>query len=162
MMVSKPPTVLEELIDSVIIKFRKHYPGQEVELLLPDEFVSIPMDAMLIEQVLINILENAVIHAENMTRLCLSVTLQNSKAHFKISDDGCGIPKEQLEHLFAGHMECGQTVSDGQRKGMGIGLYICAAIVRAHGGEISARNLPSGGAAFYFALDMEEDNDEQQ
>lgn len=60
----KTPTVLDELIDSVILKFHKRYPDQEVEIDIPDEFVVIPMDAILIQQVLINILENAVQHAK--------------------------------------------------------------------------------------------------
>ena len=62
----KTPTVLDELIDSVILKFHKRYPDQEVEIDIPDEFVVIPMDAILIQQVLINILENAVQHAKGM------------------------------------------------------------------------------------------------
>ncbi len=161
LMISKTPTVLEELIDSVLVKFHKHYPQQMVELSLPDEFVSIPMDPMLIEQVLTNMLENAVIHAEGMNTLMLSVSLKGHQAHFCISDDGCGIAKERLDGLFAGYLDRDQTVSDGQRKGMGIGLFVCAAIVKAHGGEIVARNLPEGGAAFAFALDMEEENEQQ-
>ena len=60
--IKKNPTVLEELIDSVLIKFRKRYPNQNVYTDIPDEFISIPMDAMLIEQVIINLLENAVQH----------------------------------------------------------------------------------------------------
>ena len=60
----KTPIALDELIDSVLIKFAKRYPDQEVEVDLPDELVIIPMDAILIEQVIINILENAVQHAE--------------------------------------------------------------------------------------------------
>ena len=161
MLVSKTPTVLEELVDSVLVKFHKHYPDQPVQLSLPDEFVSIPMDPMLIEQVLMNLLENAVIHAEGMQTLEMSVSLEGQKACFCIRDDGCGIPRERLEKLFTGYLDRDQTVSDGQRKGMGIGLFVCAAIIRAHGGEITAANLPEGGAAFRFALDMEE-YDEQQ
>ena len=61
--IAKTPTVLEELIDSVLIKFRKRYPGQAVTVEIPDEFLTVPMDAVLIEQVLINLLENAVQHA---------------------------------------------------------------------------------------------------
>lgn len=57
-------------------------------------------------------------------------------------------------------LSCLQEVSDGNRTGMGIGLFVCAAIIRAHGSEIHACNLPEGGAAFSFALDMEE-SDEQ-
>ena len=160
MMVSKTPTVLEELIDTVLVKFYKHYPDQQVEAGIPEEFVSIPMDAILIEQVLINLMENAVVHAKGMTRLCLMVTVENGKACFCVSDDGCGIPAHRLNDLFTGYLDRDQTVSDGQRTGMGIGLFVCAAIVRAHGSEISACNQPEGGAAFRFALDMEEDNEQ--
>lgn len=160
LMVSKVPTVLEELIDTVLVKFYKHYPQQRVEVIIPDEFVSIPMDAMLIEQVLINILENAVVHARGMTRLCLAVTVERDKACFAISDDGCGIPAQRLNSLFTGYLDRDQAVSDGNRTGMGIGLFVCAAIIRAHGSEIHACNLPEGGAAFSFALDMEETNEQ--
>ena len=119
------------------------------------------MDPMLIEQVLINILENAIIHAENMKHLSLCVSLQNGQACFCISDDGCGIPKERLDTLFTGCLDRDQKVSDGHRKGMGIGLFVCAAIIKAHGGEITAQNLPSGGAAFCFTLDMEDEYEQQ-
>ena len=160
LMVSKAPTVLEELIDTVLVKFYKHYPQQQVEVSIPDDFVSIPMDAMLIEQVLINMLENAVVHAQGMKRLCLAVTVEGGKACFTVSDDGCGIPAQRLNGLFTGYLDRDQEVSDGKRTGMGIGLFVCAAIIRAHGSEISACNLPEGGASFSFALDMEE-SDEQ-
>ena len=63
----KSPTVLEELVDSVILKFKKRYPAQSVEIEIPEEITIIPMDAILIEQVIISLLENAVQHAEGMT-----------------------------------------------------------------------------------------------
>lgn len=160
LLVSKTPTVLEELIDSVLIKFQKHYPGQQVEVIIPEMFVSIPMDAMLIEQVLINLLENAVVHAEGMTQLKLEVTAEDGRATFCVSDDGCGIAKNRLGSLFTGYLDRDQELNDGKRSGMGIGLFVCAAIVRAHGGEIQAANRPEGGAAFCFALDMEENNEQ--
>ena len=96
----KTPTVLEELIDAVILKFKKRYPTQKVELDLPDELVLIPMDAILIEQVIINILENAVHHAKGFTRLGLRVFLIGNKAIFEISDDGCGIDENKLDNIF--------------------------------------------------------------
>lgn len=160
LMVSKTPTVLEELIDSVLVKFHKHYPAQEVEVCIPEEFVSIPMDAILIEQVLINLLENAVVHALGMTRLQLEVRVAEGKAQFCVRDDGCGIPRDRMERLFTGVLDRDEEPNDGRRSGMGIGLFVCAAIVRAHGGGMHACNLPDGGAAFRFALDMEE-KDEQ-
>ena len=154
--VQKAAIPLEELIDSVLVRFYKHYPGQAVKVSIPDEFVSISMDAILIEQVLINLLENAVKHAKGMTLLQLRVTLKDQKAVFTVEDNGCGIPTQRLNHLFTGYMDRDQEVSDGKRAGMGIGLYVCASIVLAHGGEMIARNLPGGGTAFSFALDVED------
>ena len=156
-LVTKTPTVLEELIGSVLVKFSRHYPETPVETELPGEFATIPMDAMLIEQVLLNLLENAVTHARGMTRLILRVSLEEGGARFAVEDNGCGIPKERLDSLFTGQM----PQSDHTRSGMGIGLYVCAAIIRAHGSGISAANLPQGGAIFAFTLEMEE-KDEQQ
>jgi len=154
--VIKTPTVLEELIDAVIFKFHKHCPEQEVKVSIPDEFISIPMDALLIEQVLINILENAVFHAEGMTELSLNVKTRNNIAIFEISDNGCGIPKERLENLFSGYLDRSDIPTDGSRSNMGIGLSVCASIINAHGGVISAQNIKSGGAVFRFELEMEE------
>ena len=159
-LVTKTPTVLEELIDSVLVKFQHHFPNQPVETRIPEAFVSIPMDAMLIEQVLVNLLENAVIHAKGMTQLQLEVSLREGKALFCVRDNGCGIPRQRLASLFAGSLGPDESISDGQRTGMGIGLFVCAAIVRAHAGKIEACNLPQGGAAFTFALDLEEEDEQ--
>ena len=154
--VIKTPTVLEELIDAVILKFHKHCPEQNVKVIIPDEFISIPMDALLIEQVIINILENAVFHAKGMTEISLNVKTKDNLAIFEISDNGCGIPKERLEHLFSGYLERIDVSADSSRNNMGIGLSVCASIIKAHGGTISAENIKDGGALFRFALEMEE------
>ncbi len=152
----KRPTVLEELIDAVLVKFRKRCPDQIVEVEIPEDFISIPMDAMLIEQVLINILENAVDHAIGMTELKLTVTTENDVATFLVSDNGCGIPADRLDNLFTGYLDHNTTPADGSRSNMGIGLSVCAAIIKAHGSEIYATNNPSGGASFSFSLKMED------
>ncbi len=160
-LLAKSPTVLEELIDTVLVKFRKRFPGISVDLQIPEEFVSIPMDAMLIEQVLMNLLENAVLHAKGMTHLMLSVTCENGYARFRVSDDGCGISADRLEKLFSGYLERSNTPSDGSRSNMGIGLSVCAAIIKAHGSEIKAVNRIPQGAEFTFSLKMEENHEQQ-
>lgn len=152
----KTPTMLEELIDSVLLKFRKRYGGQQVQIDLPEDMVVIPMDALLIEQVIINILENAVQHAEGMTKLCLRVTVDGGRAVFEIIDDGCGIPADRMSTLFTGYYRHKEAIADGRKKNTGIGLSVCATIIRAHGGEITAENMEHGGAVFRFALDTEE------
>ncbi|MBE6861131.1 MAG: DUF4118 domain-containing protein [Ruminococcus sp.] len=154
--VIKTPIVLEELIDAVILKFHKHCPEQNVNVIIPDDFINIPMDALLIEQVIINMLENAVFHAKGMTELSLKVKTKNNIAVFEVSDNGCGIPKERLENLFGGYLERTDVPADSSRNNMGIGLSVCASIIKAHGGTISAENLKSGGAVFRFTLEMEE------
>ena len=152
---SKNSTVLEELIDALLVKFYKHYPEQRVTVQIPEEFVSIPMDAVLIEQVLMNLLENAVFHAHGMQNLWLTVKIVGHKAVFSVEDDGCGIPAERMTHLFTGLLDS-EAPADSTRHNMGIGLSVCSTIVKAHGGEIQAQKRPEGGAVFRFALEMEE------
>lgn len=156
--IAKEPVVLDELLDSVIVKFNKHYPNQKVDVFVPDEFVSIPMDAILIQQVLMNIMENAIVHAKDMTELRLSVHLENNTAVFEVMDNGCGIPEDKLNHLFTGYLERDTNVpADGSRNNMGIGLSVCSTIIKAHGGIVYAKNRPEGGAVFGFILELEED-----
>ncbi len=154
----KTSTVLDELIDSVLVKFNKRYPSVGVTTELPDEFVVIPMDAILIEQVIVNLLENAALHAEGMTRLVLNVRTVGSRAVFTVSDDGCGIEPERLKNIFSG-VSSGVT-ADSRRHNSGIGLSLCATIIRAHGGNISAENAKNGGAVFRFELDTEDGENE--
>ena len=159
--VAKTPTVLDELIDSVLMKFSKKHPNQKVITQIPDEFVDIPMDSLLIEQVLLNLLENAVFHAKGMTELTLSVSLVGDKAVFEVADNGCGIPEDALQKIFTGGCEKSAVPVDGTRRNMGIGLSVCAAIVKAHGSDITAENRRGGGAVFRFALERGGEDDGQ-
>lgn len=135
----KTPIVLEELIDSVLVKFQKRYPKQAVVLEMPDEFISIPMDPVLIEQVIMNLLENAVKHAKGMKKLVLRITVKEKKVMFEIEDDGIGLEQNHV----------------------GIGLTVCETIIKAHGGSFCMKSHKTGGTIASFALDMEEDSDEQ-
>lgn len=158
----KTPTVLEELIDSVILKFKKRYPTQNVEIEIPDDVVIVPMDAILIEQVLVNILENAVQHAEWMTRLTLRVFTQGKNAVFEIQDNGCGIDPKRFETLFTGYYTSKDEIADSQKKNAGIGLSVCDTIIKAHGGSIEAENIKTGGSIFRFVLETEEISDDTE
>lgn len=158
----KTPTALDELLDSVLRKFHKLCPHQQVTLSIPDEIIMIPMDAILVEQVLINLLENAVRHSKGMRHLALTVRTKQQEAVFEITDDGCGISADRLPHLFTGYPGTHTLPADGQKRNTGIGLSVCATIIRAHGGTITAENLPQGGALFRFTLNTEEFTDEQQ
>lgn len=157
---SKTPVVLEELVDSVLAKFKKSYPDHTVELSMPDDFIVVSADALLVEQVLINLLENAVRHAVGMTELKLNIFVRDSEAVFEVIDNGCGIEKAKLKNIFNGYYMAEDSLPDNQKKCMGIGLSVCAAIIKAHGGSISAENLKKGGMIFRFTLELEEAADE--
>ncbi len=157
----KTPTVLEELIDSVIVGFKKRYPNQKVEIDIPDDIVIIPVDAILIQQVIVNMLENAVQHALGMTRLRLRVFTLGRQAIFEISDNGCGIKPERLKTIFNGLYEQRGRLADSKKRNAGIGLSVCSSIIKAHGGDITAENIKSGGAIFRFTLETEELENEQ-
>lgn len=160
----KTPTVLDELIDSVLTKFHKRYPAQEVQLEMPQEIIVIPMDALLMEQVLINLLDNAVQHAAGMEHL--SLIIRNSAScntvTFDVTDDGCGIDPLRLRTVFTGYFPADDQPADAKKRNSGIGLSVCAAIIKAHGGTISAHNNLSGGATFRFKLNKEEETEDEQ
>lgn len=161
----KTPTVLDELIDSVVHKLKKTYPEQQVQLDLPEDFVMVPMDAMLIEQVLMNLLENAIEHAEGMTGFGLRVHTKEDRIVFEVWDDGCGIPDAKIPYILNGLYsvsDVSNKSSDSQKRNMGIGLTVCATIISAHKGELTAGNREDGGAIFRFWLPREDEQDGQQ
>ena len=155
----KKSVPLEELIDSVLIKFSRKYPPETVKTDIPDEFVYIPMDPLLIEQVLLNMLQNAVEHATGHTVITLSVMIRGDMAVFEVKDDGCGVPRDVRSRLFADYFEGIGRRSDANKHNMGIGLSVCSSIIKAHDGEIDAYDAIGGGAVFRFSLALEEMND---
>lgn len=154
----KTPIVLDELIDSVILKFKKRYPNHQLDLITPDSIIIIPMDAILIEQVLLNLLENAILHAKNMTKLVLKILLQGNKVIFNVIDDGCGISDDKISKIFTGYYDTDEKILDSSKHNSGIGLSVCETIIKAHGGEIYATNNSDKGVTFSFVLEKEEAN----
>lgn len=152
--INKQSEAAEEIVGEVVQKFRKRCPNVKLSVSAPEELLMVPMDAILIEQVLGNLLENAVAHGQTTSHIRLSVYVEGQDAVFSIQDDGKGISPEQLPNLFTGvsHSDDNRTV-DGKRN-MGLGLTVCKAIVQAHGGTILGRNLPQGGAEFAFRLPL--------
>ena len=159
--IKKQSVVLEELIDLVLVKMKKRYPNQKINVEIPDEFVSIKMDVVLIEQVLFNLLENAILHAKGLTELKLVVHITDTKVIFEVIDNGQGMSKEQLKNAFKGNFISNNGPADSHKKNMGIGLSVCAAIIKAHDGQISVQEGKEGGCCFKFVLDREVMQDEE-
>lgn len=154
--IAKTPVILDELVDSVMTKFLNRYPAQKVTLDIPEDVVVVSVDTILIEQVLMNLLENAVFHAKNMTCISVHIFSLGEKVIFEIADDGCGISEDRLQQIFSGTYDVKAVSGDAKKRNFGIGLSVCATIIRAHNGEISAENRKSGGALFRFTLDKED------
>ena len=148
----KIPIVVEELIDSTVSKFKKRYPDAPITIDIPEEFLIVYMDATLIEQVLLNLLENAVVHSIGMKKLILKIYRSGKTAVFEVTDDGCGISEELMPKIFTSFVN-----STDRTHGMGIGLSVCATVIKAHGGDISARNNSTGGATVSFRLECSEE-----
>ena len=161
--VNKTPEIVDEVVSAAVSKFRKRFPGTEVMVKVPDEPVMAEMDALLIQQVLINILHNAKVHSGSIKPLEVTVETTGDEVSFSVRDHGKGIPEDKLETIFDGDsFGDAQTGTDGY-KGMGIGLSICKTIINAHGGQIEAKNHEDG-AEFIFRLpiDMEDIRDESE
>lgn len=153
--VIKTPEVAEEIVADAIGHVRKRFPERKINVKVPEELLIIPMDGTLIEQVLINLVENAVRHSSTDSVIEVEVKSENNNALFEVRDHGEGIAKEDFPYLFDSYVPNGTRSSDSVR-GMGIGLSICKSIIKAHDGKIEAYNRQEGGAVFQFRLPVDE------
>lgn len=154
MTIHKDIEAAEEIISAAVTKFKKRFPDIETHITVPKEIILVPMDAILIEQVLMNIMDNAVYHGESTTAIYISLSSEPKKAIFRISDNGNGIAPDILPNIFNSYSTSARKPAD-TRKNFGIGLSVCFSIIRAHGGVLSAGNNKKGGAWFEFSLPLE-------
>jgi two-component system sensor histidine kinase KdpD len=154
---SKTPQAVEEVVSESVSRVRGKFSGCNIKVKVPDELLLVPMDATLIEQVIINLIENAIKHSQKGSLIELIVKKSGDKAVFEVSDNGEGISAQELPSLFDGYSSNKSKNADlthraDSSRGMGIGLSICKSIIKAHGGEIEAENKTEGGAVFRFIL----------
>ena len=140
--------VVEDVLAEAVIRFHKHFPDIAVDMELADEILLADMDAVLIEQVVLNLLENAVYHGQHTTRIRLSARHGSGYVSVTVSDNGAGLAR--------GRQALAPSNASDAHKHMGIGLSVCKSIVRAHGGALEACNNPQGGADFTFTLPEKE------
>lgn len=152
--------VVEEIIDSAVMKLRRNSAALPVTVVRPPEILTAPMDATLMEQVILNLLENAVNHAAGATRIWVTLTRQGQTVMIAVEDDGQGFPPEMLPGLFERRLLPQSGSRPDGRRGLGLGLTLCSAIVKAHGGRITAENRPEGGAMVCLWLPAGTDEEE--
>jgi len=142
-----------EIAGSVLHRLRERLARHNVRIELPSELPLVRLDATLVEQVLANLLENAAKYSPPGTAISLQAERRGSELLVSVEDAGPGLPPGEPERLFA-KFHRGNT--EGAVGGAGLGLAICRAIVRLHGGRIWAERRPEGGAAFRFTLPVEQ------
>ena len=144
---------LEEIIGTVLTRLQKQLSGRPVKVKLPSGIPMVLVDAVMIEQVLINLLENAIRYTPTQTTLEINAEFSKGQVEISIADHGPGIPKGMEERLFEKFYQAHQ---EAPQSGVGLGLAICRAIVEVHGGRIFAHNRAEGGAVFTLVLPIDQ------
>ena len=149
------PELLEDVFQEALAHIDRRSAEHTIRVQLDDDLLMARMDARLIVQVIINIINNAIQYTQKGSCITLSACRKGEMAEVSIADDGPGIPPEVREHLFDLFYTAEQGRAD-SRRGLGLGLNLCRSIVSAHGGSISVSENRPKGSVFTFTLPLEE------
>ncbi|MCI7605755.1 MAG: DUF4118 domain-containing protein [Spirochaetales bacterium] len=154
--IHKEMEAMEEVIGSAVSHIEKSFEERHITVETPLSFKLVPMDAKLIEQVIYNLLDNAVKHTETEEEIKVILSYSSNSAECAVIDNGEGLIEEDIPSLFD-LFYTSKTRSSDAKKGMGLGLAICKTVVEAHGGKITASNRKDKkGAEFVFSLPLGE------
>jgi two-component system sensor histidine kinase KdpD len=153
LLVSVSREIVDDLVEEAVAKTSRLLGSRKLSVLLPSRVVSVDVDPILIVQVLVNLLDNAGKYSREGSAVSLEVELSRGAVRFSVRDDGPGFRTEILSRLPDGHDDSEESGKSHDRKrGMGMGLSICRAIVQAHGGELEVHNDHRGGACVSFVI----------
>jgi two-component system, OmpR family, sensor histidine kinase KdpD len=141
---------LEEVVGAALGRMAKRLGDREVTVRVPADLPLVPIDDVLVEQVLVNLLENAVKYTPAGSPIRILATGTDRGVTVEVADRGPGLPRGEEDQVFEKFYRASSTGG----RGAGLGLSICRGIVHAHGGRIWAQNLPEGGVAFLFTLPL--------
>ena len=142
---------LEEVVGVALIRLESRLREHPVTVRLPSDLPLVLMDGLLIEQVFVNLLENAVKYTPAGTPVEIAAAAAEGAIVVDVADRGPGVPAGEESHLFDKFYRVAGAASVA---GVGLGLTICRGIITAHGGRIWAENRPGGGAVFHFTLPL--------
>jgi two-component system sensor histidine kinase KdpD len=145
---------VEEVIGSALERMKKPLAGRQLNTHLPSDLRMVKLDGILIEQVLVNLIENAAKYSPRGTPIDIFAHSENQQLIFEVADRGPGLKNEERTQVFDKFYR-GSAAAEGQR-GAGLGLAICRAVIDAHKGRIWEENRPGGGARFMFTIPFEE------
>lgn len=149
---SKQWHVLEELVGSALHRTRHELAHHHVNVSLPADLPLVFVDGLLLEQVFVNLFENAARYSPQGSHITMNASVNGPSMRIVVADDGPGLPPGAEERIFEKFYRASPTADGG--RGSGLGLAICRAILQAHGGNVTAGNRPAGGAEFLIRLPL--------
>jgi two-component system sensor histidine kinase KdpD len=149
--VQKELQPIEEVVGATLNRLEDRLQGRSVSTAIPDDLPLVPIDSALIEQVLINLVENATKYTPAGSPIDISASAQDDHVLVEVADRGAGILAEHAERVF----DKFYRVREREGGGVGLGLTICRGIVEAHGGKIWVEPRSGGGSAFRFTLPLD-------
>ena len=150
--VKKDMESLEEVVGGALNRMEDRLRGRPVNTSIPRDLPFLPFDPALIEQVLINLLENATKYTPAGSPIDVAARTRDGEIEVEVADRGPGIAQENVELIF----DKFYRVREGEGGGVGLGLTICRGIVNAHGGRIWVERRDDGGSSFRFTLPLDE------
>jgi two-component system sensor histidine kinase KdpD len=142
---------LEEVVGAALYRLDDRLRGRPVGTDIPSDLPLVPFDGILIEQVLINLVENAVKHTPHGSPIDVAARIRGGEVEIEVADRGPGVDRSNVERVF----EKFYRVHEGEGGGVGLGLTICRGIVSAHVGRIWVEARRDGGASFRFTLPLD-------
>lgn len=143
--------LMEEVIDEALRHINRKSVLHKIEVKMEEEFVLAKIDAKLIVQVLINIIDNAIKYTDEGSTITISTKSEGKFIKVEIADDGPGIPDEVKPRVFDMFYSGANKIVD-SRRSLGLGLSLCKSIINAHGGTITLRDNKPKGTVFSFTL----------
>jgi signal transduction histidine kinase len=149
---NQEPVQLSALAEKVVSRMQATAKDRDFVVSFPEDLPAVSADAGLVEEVLVNLVDNAIKYSPSGGPIGLAGQVDGSgQVTLSVSDSGVGVPRWESRRVFERFFRSQDPVS-AQTRGLGIGLYICDAVIRAHGGEISVESRPGGGSVFTISL----------
>lgn len=155
MRLNRSAELIREVVDEAIRHLGRKKSEHSILVREADELLLARMDAKLMVQVLINLLDNALKYTAAGSEIIVSIARAGDMACVSVADNGEGIPTEAKPHIFDMFFTLNSGAAD-SRRSLGMGLALCKSIVNAHGGEISLSDNCPNGTVFRFTLPIQE------
>ncbi len=149
------PELLEDVIAEALRHVSRSSSAHSIRTVLSDDLLMAKMDSRLIIQVIINIVNNAIKYTQKGSHIVITAKKEENLVRVEIADDGPGIPDDAKKRIFEMFYTAGNARGD-ERRGLGLGLYLCKSILRLHGGTIYVKDNVPHGTVFGFTLEAAE------